>query len=227
MDDRERAREHFRELAAEFARKGEPYSWFEALYQEAERGEAIIPWDDVAPNGNMVAFWKARGWDPSGQSALVVGCGLGDDAEQIAAWGFRTTAFDVAPTAIAMAKKRFPGSVVDYNVADLFAPPAEWPAKWVAAFDFVFECNTVQALPAEIRAKAIEKIAGFVKPAGRLLVIARAREESDPPGQLPWPLTRGEIDGFVRAGLQEESFEDINDMEPPWVRRFRVLYRRP
>src|SRR5271154_71608 len=171
MDDRDQAREHFRELAAEFARKGEPYSWFEALYQEAERGEAIIPWDDLAPNANMVAFWKAHGWDASGQRALVVGCGLGDDAEQIAAWGFRTTAFDVAATGIALAKKRFPRSVIDYRVADLFAPPAEW----AAAFDFVFECNTVQALPAEIRARAIEKIAAFVKPGGRLLVIARAR----------------------------------------------------
>jgi len=85
----------------------------------------------------------------------------------------------------------------------------------------------VQALPAEIREKAIEQIAAFVKSGGRLLVIARAREESDPPGQLPWPLTRGEIDGFVHVGLREESFEDINDSDPPWVRRFRVLYRRP
>src|SRR5271154_2051216 len=147
MDDRDQAREHFRELAAEFARKGEPYSWFEALYQEAERGEAIIPWDDLAPNANMVAFWKAHGWDASGQRALVVGCGLGDDAEQIARWGFRTTAFDVSETAIAMAKKRFPGSAVEYRVADLFVAPEEF----AGAFDFIFESNTVQALPKSIR----------------------------------------------------------------------------
>ncbi len=223
MTDRDEARERWREIAAEFIRKGEPYRWFEALYQEAERGQTVVPWDDLEPNRHMAAFWRARGWDPSGQRALVVGCGLGDDAEQIAAWGFSTTAFDVAATGIALAKKRFRHSGIDYRVADLFAPPAEW----AAAFDFVFECNTVQALPANIRAQAIEKIAGFVKPGGCLLVIARAREESDPPGQLPWPLTRREIDGFVCAGLREESFEELTDSEPPWVRRFRVLYRRP
>jgi len=39
-------------------------------------------------------------------------------------------------------------------------------------------------------------------------------------------LTREEIDGFRRAGLNEELFEDYADPEPPWVRRFRALYRR-
>jgi 2-polyprenyl-3-methyl-5-hydroxy-6-metoxy-1,4-benzoquinol methylase len=223
MPDREQARERARELAAEFIRKGEPYRWFDVLYKEAERGEAVVPWDDLAPNPNMVAYWKAHSWDTAGQRALVVGCGLGDDSEQIAAWGFRTTAFDVSETAIAMAKKRFPESAVTFEVADLFAAPQQWRAT----FDFVFECNTVQALPTSIRAKAIEKIAQFVGPGGRLLVIARARDESDPEGQLPWPVTHHELGGFIRAGLREESFEDFADSEPPWTRRFCVLYRRP
>jgi len=223
MADADQKRTRARELAAEFVAKGEPYRWFEILYQEAERGESILPWADRGPNGHMVAFWKAHSWGASGQRALVVGCGLGDDAEQIAAWGFHTTAFDVSKTAIAMAKKRFPHSLVGYCIADLFSPPADFPG----AFDFVFESNTVQALPENIREKAIEAIARFVKPGGRILVIARARGEAEPAAQLPWPLTRNEINGFVRAGLQEESFEDLTDSEPPWTRRFRVLYRRP
>ncbi|HTR45765.1 MAG TPA: SAM-dependent methyltransferase, partial [Verrucomicrobiae bacterium] len=71
-------------------------------------------------------------------------------------------------------------------------------------------------------------ISEFVAPGGKLLVIARGREEGEPEGQgPPWPLTREEMDGFRRAGLEEESFEDYADPEPPWVRRFRVLYRRP
>jgi SAM-dependent methyltransferase len=216
-------RARIRELSTESIRKGKPYEWFEEFYKEGERGETIIPWADRGPNGQMVAFWKTHGWDATGQRALVVGCGLGDDAEQIAAWGFRTTAFDVSKTGIAMAKKRCPKSRVEYRVADLFAAPAEF----ARGFDFVFECNTVQALPTAIRGKAIASIAGFVKTCGRLLVIARARGESEPEGEIPWPLTRSEINGFVRAGLGEESFEEITDSEPPWTRRFRVLYRRP
>jgi SAM-dependent methyltransferase len=223
MADADQKRARARELAAEFIAKGEPYQWFEVLYQEAERGESILPWADRGPNGHMVAFWKAHSWDTTGQRALVVGCGLGDDAEQIAAWGFHTTAFDVSQTAIAMTKKRFPHSFVSYGVADLFAPPADFSS----AFDFVFESNTVQALPENIRGKAVERVARFVKPDGRLLVIARARGDAEAAAQLPWPLTRNEIDGFVRAGLREESFEDLTDSEPPRTRRFRVLYRRP
>jgi SAM-dependent methyltransferase len=112
---------------------------------------------------------------------------------------------------------------VQYAATNLLDPPAAWLAK----FDFVFEANTIQALPAEIRSKAIEEAARFVKPEARLLVVARAREPEDHVGELPWPLTRFELDGFKRAGLTEESFEDFLDREDPPVRRFRALYKRP
>ena len=84
------------------------------------------------------------------------------------------------------------------------------------------------SFPAEWRAKAITAIAQFVAPGGRLLIIARGRH-GDEPEQMgpPWPLSHDELDGFRRAGLEEESFEDYVEPEPPWVRRFRILYRRP
>ena len=175
------------------------------------------------PNSHLVEFWKAQPLETKGKSALVIASGLGDDAEQLAAWGFKTTAFDISKTAIEATRRRFPKSAVEYAVADLLAPPLSWSQQ----FDFVFESNTLQALPASLRPRAIEKIAHFVKPGGLLLVIARGREKTDPEGQLPWPLTRDELGEFVRAGLAEESFEDFADPEPPWVRRFRVLYKRP
>jgi hypothetical protein len=79
-----------------------------------------------------------------------------------------------------------------------------------------------------MRPKAIDAISRFVAPGGLLLVIARGRADDEPEGQgLPWPLMRAELDGFLRAGLKEESFEDYAEPAPPWVRRFRVLYRRP
>jgi SAM-dependent methyltransferase len=219
MPDRARTRE----LAAEFIRKGDPLGWFEALYQEAEHGDGTIPWADMGPNPRLLEFWRKHPLPAAGKRALVIGCGLGDDSEQLAAWGFQTTGFDISPTAIAATKKRYPSTKVDYAVADLFAPPA----AWLRAFDFVLEIYTVQALPANLRPGAVEKIAQFVAPGGRLLAIARGRAEDEPEGQgPPWPLTRGELDGFRRAGLEEVSFEDYAEPEPPWVRRFRALYRR-
>jgi SAM-dependent methyltransferase len=218
-DKRTRARE----LATEFAGKGDPTGWFEVLYQEGEQGKSIVPWADHKANLHLSEFWRLHPFDTAGKSALVIGSGFGDDAEEIASWGFETMGFDIAKTAIAATKKRFPNSRVDYVVANLFNPPPSWRHH----FDFVFETNTLQALPASVRPQAATKIAEFVKPGGVLLVIARGREKTEPEGQLPWPLTRGEFADFTRAGLEEVSFEDFADSEPPWVRRFRALYKRP
>jgi 2-polyprenyl-3-methyl-5-hydroxy-6-metoxy-1,4-benzoquinol methylase len=219
MVDRTRARE----LAAEYARKGDPTGWFEALYKEAEAGKSIVPWADRGANSGLVEFWRANPQATDGKKALVIACGLGDDAEQLAEWGFETTAFDISETAIRTARKRFPKSGVKYSVADLFQPPAKWDRK----FDFVFEANTVQALPASMRAQAIQNIAGFVGPGGKLLAIVRGREAHEPEGEMPWPLTRAELGEFVRAGLAEENFEEYFDNEDPPARRFRVIYARP
>jgi hypothetical protein len=217
MPDRTRARE----LAAEYIRKGDPTGWFEPLYQEAEAGKSTVPWVDLCPNPHLLGFWNAHPQQTAGKSALVIGCALGDDAEQLSHWGFQTTAFDISKTAICAAKKRYPSSPVEYVAADLFAPPASWQRK----FDFVLEIYTLQTLPAALRPPAIQRLAGFLCPAGHLLLIARGREPSDPEGQLPWPLTRVELSAFTAAGLQELSFEDLRDSDDPAVRRFRVLYR--
>ncbi len=210
-------------MAAEFLRKGDPTGWFEVLYKEGEGGKSVVAWADRGANSGLIEFWGARPQATDGKKALVIACGLGDDAEQLADWGFETTAFDISETAIRMAQKRFPKSGVKYRVADLFQPPAEWERK----FDFVFEANTVQALPAKIRVQAIHEIAGFVRPGGKLLAIVRGREADEPEGELPWPLTRAEMNEFVRAGLTEESFEEYFDNEDPPARRFRGLYTQP
>jgi SAM-dependent methyltransferase len=219
MPDRTRARE----LAAEFNAKGDPLGWFEALYREAESGASEIPWADRVPNPNLLDFWKSHPQETRNKSALTIGSGLGDDAEQLAAWGFHTTAFDISATAITGTKKRFPFTSVEYVVADLLTPPDSWRAK----FDFVFESYTLQSLPPDLRAQAFPKIAEFVKPAGLLLVLARGRDPQEDAGHVPWRLTREELAEFSRAGLQEVSFEDYLDPHDTGVRKFRVTYRHP
>lgn len=219
MPNRARARE----LAAEFNRKGDATGWFERLYQEAEEGKSEVPWADLCPNPGLLDFWKLHPQDAVGKSALAIGSGLGDDAEQLAAWGFKTVAFDISATAVRAAQKRFPQSAVDYLTADLFAPPPSWRHK----FDFVVEIYTLQVLPAKIRPRAIERIAEFVRPGGLLLVIARGRDRSEPEGEMPWPLTREELDAFVAAGLTQQVFEEYLDPQEPGVVRFCALYNRP
>jgi SAM-dependent methyltransferase len=218
MPDRTRARE----LAHEHREKNDPTGWFEQLYREAEQGTSELPWADLRANTNLLNFAAKHPFNGAGKSALVVGAGLGDDAEQVSAWGYATTAFDVSETAIRNARKRFPNSHVEYSVANLLTP---LPA-WRNAFDFVLEIYTVQSLPPEIRAQAIAAIASFVRPGGELLVICRGADAVDPTSGLPWPLTPDDLLHFIDAGLTQATFEDFFDPDEPETRRFRVLYRR-
>ena len=217
-------RDAVRALAERSIAAGDPTGWFEALYASANDDASAIPWGDRRCNVNLLR-WLDREGPAAGTRALVVGCGLGDDAEELARRGMRVTAFDVAPTAVRWCGRRFPGSTVSYVVADLLAPPAAWRG----AFDFVLESYTLQALPAPPRRAALAKLADFVAPGGTLLVICRGRDPADPEGALPWPLTRADLQPLVgERGLVEASFEDyLDDSEQPPVRRFRCVYRRP
>jgi len=216
--DRTRARA----LCADYASRSDALGWFEALYREAENGRAVVPWADSIPNPHL-RDWHARtGYDFQGKRCLKVGCGWGDDAEYLAEAGADVVAFDIAATAIARCRQRFPASSVEYVVADVLDPPREWHRQ----FDFVLEAYTLQVLPKELRPAALRNVAGFVELSGTLLVICRGRDEADVEGQMPWPLTRAEFQTVPELFLSEVRFEDFIDDETPPVRRFRIEYVR-
>ena len=217
MPDRTRARR----LARESLERGDATGWFETLYAEAGRGEAVVPWADLAPNPHVVE-WLDREAPPAGR-ALDVGTGLGDTAADLARRGFAVVAFDVSATAVAAARRRFPTSQIDWQVADLL----RLPGAWTGAFDLVVECYTLQVLPPEVRPTAAAALARALAPGGCLLVVARGREPHEPRGEMPWPLTRGEVEAIGGRELRLESFEDFTDREEPPVRRFRAAFRRP
>lgn len=131
------------ELASRAIADGEPTAWFDRLYAEAATGEVSMPWDRDAPQDLLRSWAEARDLDGAGRRAVVVGCGLGADAEYLAARGFATTGFDIAETAVRLARERHPETRVDYRVADLLALPEDWRG----AFDLVVEIFTIQALP--------------------------------------------------------------------------------
>lgn len=211
------------QLARESYDRGDPTGWFDLVYREARGNADEIPWSSQLPNHHLTS-WLPNTHSKSVQNqsptALVVASGLGDDAELLATKGFQVTAFDISETAIDWSKKRFPDSTVQYVVADLFDPLYEWKN----AFDFIFESQTLQALPWKLREKAMQQIASFLAPNGTLLVVTLGRDEQDEAGQLPWPLMRKELDGFVREGLTEVSFRDVTAENQR--RKFVVEYRR-
>ena len=153
----------------------------------------------------------------------MVGCGLGDDAEWLAEKGHRVTAFDISPSAINECRRRFPNSAVHYLEADLFAPPDTWRNH----FDMVLESYTLQVLTTPLRDKALLRICELVSSNGLLLIITRARDESEPAGTMPWPLSRRELDVIPSLGFEELFFEDHMDQsEENPIRRFRSCYRK-
>jgi SAM-dependent methyltransferase len=213
--------ERARELAGKARAAGDATGWFERLYAAAEAGEEVVPWDRGSPHRLLVQWAEQRGIAGDGRRALVVGCGLGDDAEYIAGLGFSTVGFDISASAIRAARRRYPDSRVTYAVADLLDPPAEWRQ----AFDLVVESLTLQSLPDPPRRDAIRQVGRLVAPGGTLIVNARARDEGDDPGDVPpWTLTRAEIDAIGASGLQQVRIEDIRE---PESRRWRAEYRRP
>ena len=216
-------RERTRQLQSEFSAREDPLGWFDALYREANGDASAIPWADLQDNPLFVEWRDRRQFDLRSRSSLIVGCGLGDDAETVAASGGRVTAFDLSPTAIDWCRRRFPKSSVRYLSANLFNLPADWHR----AFDFVLEVNTLQTLPADMRPGGIACVADLVAPGGRLLVICRGREADEPAVGPPWPLVVTELDGFERAGLTRVSHDDRADHHDPPVRRFVVEYSRP
>ncbi|WP_353951400.1 class I SAM-dependent methyltransferase [Knoellia sp. S7-12] len=193
-------------LAHESVGRGDPTGWFEELYAAGESGEVTMAWDRSEPQP-LLADWSARtGLSGVGRRAIVVGAGLGADAEHVASLGFETTAFDPSPTAVRTMQARNPDSTVDYRVADLL----DLPQDWQRAFDLVVEIYAVQAVPHDLRDRMVAAVSGLVATGGTLLAIQAVLAPDDDGSGPPWPLTRDEIESFARDGLSEVAIEEVS-----------------
>lgn len=194
-----------------------PLDWFEEIYRQAAGDMGVIPWGDGKPNPNLVVWCERESRPRQAERVLVVGCGLGDDAEYLASRGATVTAFDLSATAIGWCQKRWAGSPVKYVHANLLE------ADWGDGFDLVVEIYTLQAMPPEVRAQAYPKLAAAV--AGELLVICRGRDEGEHAGGLPWKLTKAELETGL-AELELTAFEDFEDAVKKGTRRFRGVWKK-
>jgi len=209
-------------LAETYADRGDPNGWFEEFYAQADGDIHKVYWADLKPNPLLLAWIEER-TVPADTRAVTIGCGLGDDAEALARHGYRVTAFDISPSAIAMCQQRYPDSAVDYFVADLF----NYPGKWRRGFELVYECNTIQILKGPSRVRSVEAITDLVAPGGEILVSCRSRNVGEQLDTFPLALDREEIDGFQRAGLSETRFLAYDDDQDPPVPHFFAVFKRP
>jgi SAM-dependent methyltransferase len=194
---------------------------YEGLYARAGSDFAAVPWAALRPHPELVR-WLEEAPDGAGLDALVVGCGLGDDAECVAAHGFSVTAFDFSPTAIRGATERFPDSPVHYQVADLFDVPPGWQKR----FDLVVEIRTLQSMPPDRRPAAVAAIAGTLAPGGTLFVHSFGAADTgassfDGP---PWPVTEHQLAGLGEAGLTRVDHRSTAVSRRAWS--FTSVYRK-
>ena len=176
-----------------------PTDWIEELYSASNKNGDGIPWANMDIHPDFQEWLQNNKLNGIGKTALVVGCGMGDDAIELETFGFDVTAFDVSEAAIKYCNARFPHSKVDFLVANLFDANPQWTQQ----FDFVLEIYTIQALPPKYEDDVIRKISSYVALSGQLLVITLVSEderhfEFGP----PWLLTSNHINAFVSFGLK-------------------------
>lgn len=222
-DEEIELREKIASLAREHVEKGEATAWFEELYKQADGNLDMIPWADLEPNRFFVEWDQKARIKGDGRKALVVGCGLGDEAVYLEERGFVVTAFDISERAIEWAKQVLKDKEIDFLVADLFDPPVEWSG----AFDFVIEVYTIQALPLSMREKTIDSISGFVAEGGELVAVQRLRADhgAEPDGP-PWAVSKNELMRFEKSGLTITDFETFFGDEEEPVERFVARFSK-
>lgn len=210
-------------MVKSYQEKDDPTGWFDSIYKDAQGDHTKVFWADLEPSPYLVNYLKENPLDKKIKKACVIGCGVGDDAEALSQFGFKVTAFDIAPSAIELCKKRYPNTKVNYLVADLF----DYPKNWFENYDVVYECNTIQVLPGEYRKKARVAMSSLVAKNGVILVSCRSRNEGEKEGEIPFPLSKSEMDEFVTLDkLEELSFLAYDDTQEPPVPHFFAVYKK-
>jgi SAM-dependent methyltransferase len=234
ITDIEKIRYNLRLSAEEAHKKGNSLLWFEQLYSEAKRNPENIPWASLRPNEHLISWIKQFSTNVNsftGKRALIVGCGLGDDAIALSEIGMEVYAFDIAKSSIEWCKERFPKSKVHWSVNDL----KHLPSEWCGTFDLVVEIHILQAVHPDVRDELAAALIPLLGENGQLLCIGRKKEEDnrdliDNIGP-PWPLKKSWFELWF-SELELIDYTDISEsIKNPLgnvieIKRYRANFQR-
>lgn len=136
--------------------------------------EARTPWDHgeaAPPLTAYLVYHRLRG------RILVPGCGPGHDVAALHHRGMHVCGVDLAPTAVAQARARYPS--VPFAVANFLA----LPPRHVGVYAWVVEHTLFCALDPVLRPAYVRAAHRALKPGGRLFAIFYLRPDDD---FLPW-----------------------------------------
>lgn len=144
-----------------------------------------MPWDKGEASPGLVDFLAAQTDLPRG-IVLVPGCGLGHDVRAWAAAGFDATGFDVAPSAIRLARERTAGTGLsaDFQQGDFLDHTPAQP------FDWVFEHTLFCAIDPARREDYVQATRRWLRPGGHYLAVHYLIPDKEGP---PFGTTREEL----------------------------------
>jgi SAM-dependent methyltransferase len=135
------------------------------------------PWDFGAVPAALQRYLAAHPGANSNLHVLIPGCGSGYEIAAFAGAGYRVTAIDFSPTAVAHARANVGPALAECVVeGDFFTHDFA-----AAPFDLVYERTFLCALPPELWPKIVARTAALLKPGGVLAGIYFFGDKDDGP----------------------------------------------
>lgn len=176
------------------------------------------PWDSGHPPEELVRLVESGELAPG--RAIDLGCGTGTSVIYLAQHGFDVTGVDIAPRAIAKAKRKAQaaGVAVTLRVGDVCdLRGIEGP------FDLAIDNGCFHSLPPQKRQAYVETLVRLLAPGGYYLLECFLREENQSSRFGPPGLRSGEVDEWFGHDF------NIRTLRPPgagpWTNATYLLRR--
>ena len=174
---------------------------WEEMYQKGD-----TRWEKGGPSLPLKEYLARQAALIAGRRALVPGCGRGHEVALAMEHRLDATGLDIAPTAIAEARARYPHLAERFVHGSLFDPPVEMRG----AFDVVLEHTCMSALPPKLRADYRRGIDLTLRRGGWLIGVWYINPDLDPGEEgPPYPFSVADL-----TALFADGFEIVEDYVP-------------
>jgi SAM-dependent methyltransferase len=172
---------------------------------DASYADGPAPWDIGAPQPAVARLAAAGGF--TGE-VLDAGCGTGDNTLLVASLGLPVLGFDVAPTALARARRKAAERGLDAEFVEADALRLEELGR---TFDTVLDSGLLHTIDGPERQAYVASLAAVTDPGATLHVLCFSDEGAS---AGPHPLSRADLE----EAFQSRRGWEIARLEPDRVR---------
>jgi len=185
-------------------------------WDAAYRGQRAAPWDSGRPNTTLVEAVENGTLKPC--RTVVLGAGSGTNAIYLAERGFTVTAIDVAPTAVAIARRKAAEANVNVRwlLADVLEPPLLEP------FEFLFDSGCYHGVRRANPSGYVKTVDALAK-SGALMLI-HAGNANEPRHYGPPRVEEADLVGDFSKTWDFVQLREIRPEGSAWF--WSVLLRR-